>query len=209
MKNRNSITAFIQNYDHEFDNQIDWLEIHLFEMRNEILKIERSIFLISIIDKEWGNKVESKNNNYSFNRIILFESLIDKIIMGLSKILKGNKEYSLLKTVNVISQVDEFKNNSAVKKIANETRLYIENSELSNTVIMFRDKFFGHLDKECVISDLRLSPAMFVNEIQKFDLEDIKSTIIELYKVCFDKEIDFYSDQIFNEKDFLDTFFSL
>ncbi|MDU5335811.1 hypothetical protein [Enterococcus sp.] len=207
MKNRNSITAFIQNYDHEFDNQIDWLEIHLFEMRNEVLKIERSIFLIGIIDKEWGNRVE--NNNYSLNRITLFESLIDKVIMGLSKILKGNREYSLLKTINVISQMDEFKNNSAVKKIANETQLFIENSELSNTVIMFRDKFFGHLDKECVISDLRLSPTLFVNEIQKFDLEDIKSTIIELYKVCFDKEIDFYSDQNFNEKDFLDTFFSL
>lgn len=209
MKNRNSITAFIQNYDHELDNQIDWLEIHLFEMRNEILKIERSIFLITIIDKEWGNRVENKNNNYSFNRIILFESLIDKIIMGLSKILKGNKEYSLLKTINVISQMDEFKNNSNVKKIVNETQLYIENSELSNTVILFRDKFFGHLDKECVISDLRLSPTMLVNEIQKFDLEDIKSTITELYRVCFDNEISFSSDQIFNEKDFLDIFFSL
>lgn len=79
--------------------------------------------------------------------------------LGLSKIFVGEKEYSLLKTINVISQMNEYKNDNEVKVVINKIRNYLQASEMVKVITTYRDQFFAHLDKICVLSDCRIDVA--------------------------------------------------
>lgn len=201
MKNKVAITEHIKNFESEISNKVDWLEVHLFEMRNEIFQIEEAAIILEVINGEISRKkIEKEAISYSSFRTTIYQALPYRIIMGLSKICVGKNEFSLLKTVNVISQMDEYKNNVEVKKNVKNVLFYIESNEFVRTIATYRDQFFGHLDRVSVISDLRINPTYVMKNIKLSDIEEIKKLIINLYDSCFKTKLDVKNQMASSEK---------
>lgn len=207
MEEKKSIRNYIQNFDHEFDDKKKWLNIHIFEIQIEITQIENTMKIFKIVNDEWENRVlEKKAIDFSLIRNTLFNALPYRVILGLSKILAITKsEYSLNKTINIISQMEEYKENPEILQLQKEARIFLESSELVNVVKVYRDQYFGHLDKESVISDLRLDPTIAMKDINFSDLAIIKDLLARLYEACFQEELTFVETQ-FSKEDVLKKF---
>lgn len=207
MKNKMEISQLIQNFDDEVDSKIEWLDVHINLMFNEINEIQNTIYIFEVVDNEWNRRVNNGEKvNYSAIRTILYESLPYKIILGLSKIFVGNKEFSLLKTIHVISQMDEYKENQEIIKIIKNIEKYIETSEMVKLVTAFRDQFFAHLDKECVLSDCRIDSTIAVKKLKKTEIEEGAQLIGKLYELCFNHTLE-RVDKDLSQKDIIYTFF--
>lgn len=207
MKSKMKTSQLIQNFDDEIDSKIGWLDIHINMMFNEVHEIKDTIYIFKTVEAEWNRRFENGEKIcYSAIRTILYESLPYKIILGLSKILVGNREYSLLKTINVISQMEEYKNNKEVKKVISEIENYIETSEMVKIITTYRDRFFAHLDKDCVLSDCRIDPTVPIDRIKESELDECMRLIGELYNVCFNQNLEYHNKEL-SQKDIIYTFF--
>lgn len=207
MKNKIDISQLIQNFDNEVDNKVDWLNLHINLMFNEVHEIQNTIYIFETVEKEWNRRFENGEKiNYSVIRTILYESLPYKIILGLSKIFVGEKEFSLSKTINVISQMAEYKNSHEVKSLIKKIQDYLETSEMVKVITTYRDQFFAHLDKKSVLSNCRIDTTVAVKGIDKFGIDEGASLIGELYEICFNQSLK-YPNKELSEKDIIYTFF--
>lgn len=207
MKSKMEISQLIQNFDNEIDSKIDWLDIHINFMFNEVQEIKDTIYIFKTVETEWNRKFENGEKiGYSAIRTLLFESLPYKIILGLSKILVGNKEFSLFKTINIISQMNEYKNNQNVKKVIRKIEDYLETSETVKIITTYRDQFFAHLDKYCVLSDLRITPTVTIDKLKESEIDECMRLIGELYNVCFNHNLEYHNKEL-SQKDIIYTFF--
>ena len=207
MKSKMKISQLIRNFDDEVDSKAGWLDVHISIMFNEAHEIKDTIYIFKTVEAEWNRRFESGEKiGYSAIRTILYESLPYKIILGLSKIFVGSREYSLLKTINVISQMDEYKNNIDVKKVISEIEDYIETSEMVTIITTYRDQFFAHLDKDCVLSDCRIDQTVPVDRIKEPEIDECIRLIRKLYNVCFNQNLEYHSKEL-SQKDIIYTFF--
>lgn len=207
MKNKADISQLIQNFDNDVDNKRDWLNIHISLMFNELCEINQTIFIFDTVQTEWNKRSISKEKiGYSAIRTILFEALPYKIILGLSKIFVGQQEYSLQKTINIISQMDEFKNRSEIKATIKKVQNYLDTSETIKIVTAYRDQFFAHLDKISVLSDCRIDSTIALNKIDKREICEGINIISELYERCFNQKLHGPTSKLL-EKDIIHTFF--
>lgn len=207
MKDKAYTTSLIKNFDEEVENKLDWINIHINMMFNELCEVQNTISIFRTVEKEWNRRVENKEKvEYSAIRTILYQALPYKIILGLSKILDGKKEYSLLKTINVISQMQEYKNNKEIKELIVKINNFLSTSELVETTKVFRDKFFAHLDKISVISDCRIDSTIPLKTIDERKIDECAKLLNELYEACFAKKLNSLVKD-FNENDIIYTFF--
>lgn len=144
-------SEYNQNFSLELTGKDDEINLHLSILFLELQDIYTATYIFRTVDTEWDKKVQEKDvPDYSTVRTVLYESLVYRVILGLSKIFANHKEYSLSKAVNQIEQI--YKNNSEVKNAINEIRQKFDNSPMIPKIRVFRDKFFAHLDKENVLS---------------------------------------------------------
>ena len=178
---------------------------HLELLFLELQDIYTAIYIFRTVDSEWDKKVHEKEvPNYSTVRTVLYEALVHRVILGLSKIFANHKEYSLSKAINQIEQI--YKKNSEAKNTINEIRQKIDSSQMISNIRVFRDKFFAHLDKENVFSYLRIDPTAAMKGIDCDEIEEWLSLIGRLYKICFGTELTRKS-QMPSKDDIVYTFF--
>lgn len=139
-------SQYNQDFNNEFTCGTDWMDLHLNTLFLELQDIYTATYIFRVVDSEWDKRVQEKEvPDYSTVRTILYEALVYRVILGLSKIFANNKEYSLSKTANQIEQI--YKSNSEVKSVINGIRQKIDSSPMIPKIRVFRDKFFAHLDK--------------------------------------------------------------
>lgn len=121
MKRKEGLEGLVKNFDYELDKEEgvghsnDWYNAHINMLYNELCEIRDALFVFGEVEKEWGKRTECKMISYSRIWSIIYNALLYKVIMGLSKILVGTKEFSLEKTINVISQRDVYKQKQEVR----------------------------------------------------------------------------------------------
>ena len=145
---------------------------------------------------------------YSPVRTTLFESLPYRIIIGLSRILVGSKEFSLQKTINVVSQMDEHKSKARVTDVICVINEFLGKSKLVASTTSLRDKLIAHLDKECVLSDGRIDVSVTMEYVDQSELQRLIALIKELYIACYTKELS-YSTLNIDRGEVIDKFFDL
>ena len=198
-------SEYNQNFSLELTGKDDEINLHLSTLFLELQDIYTAAYIFRTVDTEWDKKVQEKDvPDYSTVRTVLYESLVYRVILGLSKIFANHKEYSLSKAVNQIEQI--YKNNSEVKNAINEIRQNFDNSPMIPKIRVFRDKFFAHLDKENVLSYFRVDPTMAMKDIDHNEIEEWLSLIGKLYKTCFGAELPRKS-QMPSKDDIIYTFF--
>lgn len=197
--------VYNQNSNEGFIDENGQIGIHLSTLFLELQDIYTTTFIFKVVDSEWDKRVQERDiPNCSTVRTILFESLVYRVILGLSKIFANNKEYSLNKATNQIEQI--YKNNSEVKRTINEIRQKIKSSSMIPIIRAFRDKFFAHLDKENVLSYFRIDPTPAMKCIDCDEIEEWLLLINKLYKKCFGKELP-HKSQMPSKDDIIYTFF--
>lgn len=207
MKRKTDISSFIQNFDDDVDNKVDWLNVHISLLFIELNQIQDAIYIFETVESEWNRRIEvGEKIGYSVIRTTLYEALPYRIVMGLSRIFVGEKEYSLLKTINVLSQLDAFKNSPKVKAVLNEIREYLDNADTIKIITIFRDQLFAHLDKTSVLSDCRIDPTTVMKYVSKADVNKGINLIGKLYNVCFGQSLT-YSHMKLSKNDIIYTFF--
>ena len=198
-------SEYNQNFSLELTGKDDEINLHLSTLFLELQDIYTAAYIFRTVDTEWDKKVQEKDvPDYSTVRTVLYEALVYRVILGLSKIFANHKEYSLSKAVNQIEQI--YKNNSEVKNAINEIRQNFDNSPMIPKIRVFRDKFFAHLDKENVLSYFRVDPTMAMKDIDHNEIEEWLSLIGKLYKTCFGAELPRKS-QMPSKDDIIYTFF--
>lgn len=187
-----------------FADENDQLGIHLSTLFLELQDIYTTTYIFKVVDSEWDKRVQEKDvPDFSTVRTILFESLVYRVILGLSKIFANNKEYSLSKAANQIEQT--YKNNDEVKSTINEIRQKFDSSTMIPIIRAFRDKLFAHLDKESVLLCLRTDPTPAMKYIDCDEIEEWLLLINKLYKKCFGKELP-HKSQMPSKDDIIYTF---
>ena len=198
-------SQYNQNFSHELADENDRVNLHLNTLFLELQDIYATTYIFRTVDSEWDRRVQEKEvPNYSTVRTILYESLVYRAILGLSKIFANNKEYSLIKAANQIEQI--YKNNCEVKSVVNEIRKKFDSSSMIPKIRIFRDKFFAHLDKESAFSYFRIEPTAAMKHINCDEIEEWLTLIGKLYKICFGAELERRS-QMPSEEDIVYTFF--
>lgn len=198
-------SEYNQNFSLELIGKDDEINLHLNTLFLELQDIYTATYIFRTVDTEWDKKVQEKDvPDYSTVRTVLYESLVYRVILGLSKIFANHKEYSLSKAVNQIEQI--YKNNSEVKTAIKEIRQKFDNSPMIPKIRVFRDKFFAHLDKENVLSYFRVDPTMAMKDIDHNEIEEWLSLIGKLYKTCFGAELP-HKSQMPSKDDIIYTFF--
>lgn len=176
------------NYNSEFASNNEWLDVHINLLFNELRDIRTAIYIFNIVDKEWNKRVDDKDvPEYSTVRTTLYESLVYRTVWGLNKIFADNKEYSLLKATNQVEQL--FRSNKEILNIIQEICYKLDNSVMVRLIRIYRDKFLVHLDKESVMSYVRVAPASVRKHTDKRKLEDWLCLIRKLYLEYFSKEL--------------------
>lgn len=198
-------SKYNQIFNDELTDEIDWMNIHLNTLFLELKDIYTATYIFKVVDSEWDKRVREKEvPNYSTVRTVLYEALVYRVILGLSKIFANHKEYSLSKATNQIEQI--YKNSSEVKSTINEIRQKIDSSTMIYKIRVFRDKFFAHLDKENVLSYFRIDPTAAMKDIDCNEIEEWLSLISKLYKECFGADL-MFKFQIPLKDDIICTFF--
>lgn len=198
-------SQYNQNFSDELVCENDRMNVHLNTLFLELQDIYTAAYIFRVTDSEWDKRVREKEApDYSTVRTILYEALVYRVILGLSKIFANHKEYSLSKAINQIEQI--YKNNGEVKIAVNEIRQKIDSSPMIPKIRVFRDKFFAHLDKESVLSYSRIDPAAAMKYIDCDEIKEWLLLIGKLYKICFGEELTGKS-QIPSKDDIVYTFF--
>lgn len=198
-------SEYNQNFSLKLIGKDHEIKLHLSTLFLELQNIYIATYIFRTVDTEWDKKIQEKDvPDYSTVRTVLYESLVYRVILGLSKIFANHKEYSLSKAVNQIEQI--YKNNSEVKNIIKEIRQKFDNSPVIPKIRVYRDKFFSHLDKENVLSYFRVGPTMAMKDIDRIEIEEWLTLIGKLYKTCFGAELPRKS-QMPSKDDIIYTFF--
>ena len=198
---KENISLFTQNFDDDFKNKVDWYNTHLNLMFLEVKDIQRDLFIFNTIQEIIEVRVNGeKRIKYSEIRASMIGALPYKIILSLSKILIGKKEYSLYKTINSISQMEEFKHNEQIKNSIIEISKFLSGSKLVHDISIIRDQFFAHLDKESVLTDFRIFPAFSLRYINDGEINQLKLLIANLYESCYKSKLDIHNEKISKEK---------
>ncbi len=194
-----------QNFDHEFTDKYDWMDVHLSTLFLELQDIYTAMYIFRVVDKEWNERVKKKEPpNYSIVRTTLYEALVYRVILGLSKIFANQKEYSLRKAINQIEQM--YSGNREVQTVIKELRQKLDTSTMIPTIRTFRDKFFAHLDKESVMSYFRIDPTSAIKFIDSSEIDGWLFLVSKLYKTCFGTDLPRRS-QTPSKEDIIYTFF--
>lgn len=198
-------SQYNQDFNNEFTCGTDWMDLHLNTLFLELQDIYTATYIFRVVDSEWDKRVQEKEvPDYSTVRTILYEALVYRVILGLSKIFANNKEYSLSKAANQIEQI--YKSNSEVKSVINGIHQKIDSSPMIPKIRVFRDKFFAYLDKESVLSYFRIDPTAAMQQIDCDEIEEWLSLIGKLYKACFGEELT-HKSQMPSKADIIYTFF--
>ena len=98
-----NFVQYNQNFDHEFTDKHEWLNVHINLLFNELKDIWIAVHIFNTVDKEWDKRVQEKDvPDYSIVRTTLYESLVYRVVLGLSKILSDSKEYYLRKATKQV-----------------------------------------------------------------------------------------------------------
>lgn len=187
MKIKTDITEYIQNFDNEIDSESEWIITHMYMMRNELISIIHSLRIANIIEKEYEYMLENNIRGcYSPVRSALIESIPYRIIMGLGKLLVGNKEYSINKTINKMRQMPEFNKKPNVMSYIKKIEDFIFDSPTVKAVATLRDGFYAHLDKASVISDCRVDVMIPLKNIHENELLELLRLLKCLYESSCD-----------------------
>lgn len=186
-----TIPGLVQNFDFEFDlngqngHSDDWLNVHISMLYNELAEIQNALFVFLEVEKEWERRAQERTIHYSSIRTILYEALPYRIIMGLGRIFVGRKEFSLAKTINIISQRSKYKNNKDVISAIKEIQQFLSDNSTVKIIREYRDKFFAHLDDGYAMSNIRIAPSEAMRHIDPEDIEKGIQLTGSLYKSCF------------------------
>ena len=198
-------SQYNQKFSHELIGGNDQINVHLSTLFLELRDIYTATYIFRTVDSEWDKRVQGKEvPDYSTVRTILYETLVYRVILGLSKIFANHKEYSLSKVANQIEQI--YRNNSEVKNSINEIRQKIDSSPMIPKIRVFRDKFFAHLDKESGLSYFRIAPTAAMKEIDCDEIEEWLLLLGKLYKTCYGAEL-VCKSQMPSKDDIVYTFF--
>lgn len=212
MKRKEGLEGLVKNFDYELDKEEDvghsddWYNVHINMLYNELCEIRDTLFVLGEVEKEWEKRAECKLISYFRIRSIIYNALPYKVIMGLSKIFVGTKEFSLEKTINVISQRDVYKEKQEVRVAVENIRYFLNDSIMVKNVTEYRDNFFGHLDASCAMSDIRISPSEAMQYIPISEVDRGIGLIGNLYKECFGTKLKETHNNIEIE-DIIQTFF--
>lgn len=212
MEHKDSLEGLVKNFDHELDESVEeghsekWYDIHVNMIFLELCDVRDTLFVFQEVRKEWDKRAEQKTIAYSRIRSIVYESLSYRIIMGLSKVFVGKKEFSIEKTINVISQWKMYREKNEVRLAVKDIRNFLQESEMVKNVTEYRDKFFAHLDPSCAMSDIRIYPNWAIENISMEDVEKGLALIGRLYEECFGSRLEENRDQI-QPDDIIRTFF--
>lgn len=212
MKRKEGLDGLVKNFDYELDaeknvgHSSEWYNVHISMLYTELCEIRDTMFVFEEVEKEWKKRADTKTIKYSRIRSIIYNALPYKVIMGLSKIFVGTKEFSLEKTINVISQRDVYKQNQEVRKTVGDIRYFLNNSKMVKNVTEYRDNFFGHLDAACAMSDIRIAPSKVMQYISVSEVDEGIELIGKLYEECYGKKLERAHDNVEN-KDIIQTFF--
>ena len=142
-----NFVQYNQNFDHEFTDKHEWLNVHINLLFNELKDIWIAVHIFNTVDKEWDKRVQEKDvPDYSIVRTTLYESLVYRVVLGLSKIFSDSKEYSLCKATNQVEQI--IRDNKNTGRVIAEIRQKLDDSLMIRVIRTYRDKFFAHLDKK-------------------------------------------------------------
>lgn len=209
MGNNIDIKQLVHQYDDEFERG-EKLNLHINMMYLEMQDIKKAIFIFKTVQKEWNRRYEDGEKiGYSAIRTVLYESLAYRIILGWSKIMsrKTRKtEHSLLKVINIVSNIEEYKNDNDVMVVVEKVRDYVKTNEMLRVIEVYRNKLFAHLDKECVLSDCRIDLELVMDRITENEIDQGIMMISELYEVCFGDKLT-HSEDSLSEQDIIQTFF--
>lgn len=134
-------SEYNQNFSLELTGKDNEINLHLSTLFLELQDIYTATYIFRTVDTEWDKKVQEKDvpekdvPDYSTVRTVLYEALVYRVILGLSKIFANHKEYSLSKAINQIEQI--YKNNSEVKNAINEIRQKFDNSPMIPKIRVF------------------------------------------------------------------------
>lgn len=198
-------SQYNENFDHEVTDPLDWLDLHINTLFSELQQIHASIHIFKVVDSEWGRRVAEKNvPDYFEVRTILYESLVYRTVLGLSKIFSNSKEYSLLKATNQIEQMQL--NSEEVRMVIKEIRERLSTSQMIEIIHTYRDKFFAHLDKKSVLSYCRIDPTSVMAHIDNHEIEEWLELISNFYEARFGKKLS-RQYPLPSEEDIIYTFF--
>lgn len=212
MKKKEGLEGLVKNFDYELDaeenagHSSEWYNVHINMLFNELCEIRDTLFVFEEVEKEWEKRAEHKLISYSSIRSIIYNALPYKVIMGLSKIFVGTKEFSLEKTINVISQRDLYKQKQEVRMAVENIRYFLNNSIMVKNITEYRDNFFGHLDASCAMSDIRISPSEALKYISISEVDKGIELIGNLYEECFETKLKETHNNVKRE-DIIQTFF--
>lgn len=212
MKHKDGLDGLVKNFDYELDVGVEeghskvWYNIHLNMIFLELCDIRDTLFLFNEVEKEWEMRAEKKEISYSRIRSMICDALPYRIIMGLSKVFVGKKEFSIEKTINVISQWDVYAQNSEVRTAVGNIRCFLQECEMVKNVTEYRDNFFAHLDASCAMSDIRISPKEAIRNISIQDVEKGRELVGMLYEACFGVRLEIPRESI-TADDMIRTFF--
>lgn len=194
-----------EDFSCELTGENDRLNLHLSTLFLELQDVYTAIYIFRVVDDEWNRKVSEKAPpEYSTVRSIIYESLVYRIILGLSKIFSDKNGYSLHKVINQIEQL--YPNKKEIREVLIEIRKKLDTSKMVSIIHTFRDKFFAHLDKESAFSYFRIDPTTAMAYIDSNEIDVWLTLISELYRACFEKELPRKS-QMPSTKDIIHTFF--
>ena len=194
-----------QNFDHEFADKHEWLDVHINLLFNELKDIWIAVHIFNTVDKEWDKRVQEKDvPDYSIVRTTLYESLVYRVFLGLSKIFSDSKEYSLRKATNQVEQI--IRDNKNTGQVIAEVRQKLDNSVMVKVIREYRDKFFAHLDKKSAMSYVRIGFSSLMGYIDERELDEWLLLTRKLYQDCFGRELS-YESELPTKEDIIYTFF--
>ena len=184
---------------------INWLAVHINTLVIELYQIRTAVHIFKVVDKEWDRRVKDKDvPEYSEVRTMLYESLVYRTFLGLSKIFSNSREQSLLKATNHIEQLKL--NGKGIQSAISEIREKLLTSQMVKTVHTYRDKFFAHLDKENVLSYCRIDPTSLMTYIDIDEVDEWLCLVRNFYEACFQEKLS-YEHSTPSDEDIIYTFF--
>lgn len=174
-----------QKFDDELPDQYSKDLIHLYTLLLEMERLYTSIEIVKIINAEWEFRLENKLKlEYSITRNVLYESLIYRIILGITKIFSDREKRGINKYINIARYRYYDKNVQGIlENIETNIQKHINSI---NEIIVYRDKLFGHLDKDMTFAAERIDITLVFYYIEPFELREIFLETINLYNYLFD-----------------------
>lgn len=209
-KTKRDILQFAHSFADEMKNQYEWMSFHLWEMMIEVEDIKNALEVFKVVQDEWERRVATgKRVEHSILRNTLFYALTYRVVLGLSRIFVGGTNgFSLGKTVNTISQMQEFRSDTTIQALIQRVEVFLSSNKMVQTVSVIRDQFFAHLDRRSVITDYRIDPSMALKDIHTRDIEDGAKLIRALNKACYNQQLKCSKNEI-TRADILRSFFLL